>query len=94
MHGCERRAFVAEMTLKYCAGSARKAESLFGWGREMVETGLGEARAGVVCLSAKPLTTGRKRWEENYPEAAADLRRLAEEHAQQEPSFTSTVAFR
>jgi len=93
MHGCERRAFVAEMTLKYCAGRARNAESLFGWGREMVETGLGEARTGVECLSAKPLTTGRKRWEEKYPEAAADLCRLAEEHAQQEPSFTSTMAF-
>jgi len=39
------------------------------------------------------MATGRKRWEETYPEAAADLRRLAEEHAQQEPSFTSTIAF-
>ena len=32
MHGAERRAFQAEMTLKYCQGQARQAETLFGWG--------------------------------------------------------------
>ena len=39
MHGAERRAFVAEIALKYCNGNARQAEQVFGWGREMVETG-------------------------------------------------------
>jgi len=93
MHGAERRAFVAEMALKYCGGSARKAEEVFGWGREMVETGLGEKRTGIECLSAKPNFTGNKCWEEKHPAAATDLRRLAEEHAQQDPSFNSTIAF-
>jgi hypothetical protein len=32
MTGVKRRAFQAQMTLKYCQGSARKAERLFGWG--------------------------------------------------------------
>jgi hypothetical protein len=34
MHGAERRAFQAEMALKYCQGSARLTETVFGWGRE------------------------------------------------------------
>jgi hypothetical protein len=35
----------------------------------------------------------RKRWEEKYPEAAAVLRELAEAHAQQDPTFRSTLAY-
>jgi hypothetical protein len=84
MHGAERRAFVAQIALKYCNGNARQAEQVFGWGREMVETGLAEKRTRIVCVGAKASFTGNKRWEEKHPEAAADLRRLAEEHAQQE----------
>jgi len=93
MHGAERRAFVAEIVLKYCNGNARQAERVFGWGRAMVETGLGEKRTGIVCVGAKVSFTGNQRWEEKHPEAAADLRRLAEEHAQQDPSFRTTIAF-
>ena len=93
MHGAERRAFVAHMALKYCNGNARQTEQVFGWGREMVETGLGELRTGIVCISAKASFTGNQRWEEKHPEVAADLRRLAEEHAQQDPTFRSTIAF-
>jgi hypothetical protein len=66
MHGAERRAFVAEIALKYCNGNARQAEQVFGWGRKMVETGLGERRTGIVCVSAKASFTGNKRWEEKH----------------------------
>jgi hypothetical protein len=93
MHGAERRAFVAEIALKYGKGSARQTEQVFGWGREMVETGLGEKRTGVVCVGANASFGGNKCWEEKHLEAGADLRRLAEEHAQQDPSFRSTIAF-
>ena len=93
MHGAERRSFAAEMALKYCGGSARKTEQVFGWGREMVATRLGEKRTGILCVSAKATFTGNKRWEERHPEAAAELCRLAEEHGQQDPSFRSTVVF-
>lgn len=93
MHGAERRCFAAEMALKYCDGNARQAEQLFGWGRAMVETGLGEKRTGIVCLSAKGNFTGNKRWEEKHPEAAEQLCRLAEAHSQQDPSFHTTLAF-
>ena len=39
MTGEKRRGFPAEMTLKYCEGSARKAERLLGWGRRNVQLG-------------------------------------------------------
>ncbi|CDN13233.1 hypothetical protein RintRC_2846 [Richelia intracellularis] len=34
MNGVERRGFQGEMTLKYCQGRARLAQTVFGWGRE------------------------------------------------------------
>jgi len=91
--GFKRRAFQAEMTLKYCQGSARLAESQFGWNRRTVTMGLGEQRTGVICQGAQSAFGGNKRWEERQPAAAAALKQLAESHAQQEPSFTSSIAF-
>ena len=93
MTGAARRAFQAEMTLKYCHGRARFAETLVGWSRDAVEVGLAERRTGIRCLGAHSAWSGRKRWEEKYPEAAAALRELAEAHAQQDPTFRTTVAY-
>ena len=91
--GAKRRAFQAEMTLKYCNGSARQAEDAFGWNRRTVATGLGEKHTGVTCQGAQSELSGNKRWEEREPAAAAALKQLAEAHAQQEPSFSSSIAF-
>lgn len=87
MTGAERRAFMAEMALKYCSGSARLAETVFSWGRETVEVGLAEKRTGLICFGAQSAYCGRQRWEERQPEAAAVLRQLAEAQAQQDPTF-------
>jgi Rhodopirellula transposase DDE domain len=93
MTGAARRAFQAEMTLKYCHGSARFAETVLGWSRDAVEVGLAEHRTGIVCLGAHSAWSGRKRWEEKYPEAAAALGEMAEAHAQQDPTFRTTLAY-
>ena len=93
MLGPERRAFQAAMTLKYCAGSARRAEVVFGWSREAVELGLHEQRTGVVCLSAQSAVAGNKLWEQKHPEVADALWALAQSHAQQDPTFRSTLSF-
>jgi Rhodopirellula transposase DDE domain len=93
MSGPTRRAFEAEMTLKYCEGSPLLAEIIFGWGRHTVEVGLAERRTGIRCLGAQAAFSGRKRWEDVQREAAEDLRRLAEAHAQQDPTFRTTLAY-
>ena len=81
MSGAERRAFQAAMALKYCAGSPRQAEALFGWSRQAVELGLHAHCTGVVCLSAQSAFAGDKLWEEKYPDAAAVLWELAQAHS-------------
>ena len=46
MNGVERQDFQPEMTLKYCQGRARLAQTVFGWGRENIELGLVEKEQG------------------------------------------------
>jgi hypothetical protein len=81
------------MALKYCGGDSLLAETTFGWGRHTVAVGLAERRTGIVCLGAQSAFSGRKRWEDTQPEAAAALKRLAEAHAQQDPTFRTTLAY-
>jgi hypothetical protein len=93
MTGAKRRAFQAEMTVKYCARNARQAERMFGWGRETIGLGLAERRTGLICMGAQVASSGRKCWEEQHPQAAAALRQLAEAHAQQDPTFRTLLAY-
>ena len=92
MTGSERRAFQAEMAVKYCSGSARCAEEVFGWSREAVRLGLNEKRTGIVCVGHHAFC-GAKLWEQKHPEVAEALWRLAESHAQQDPTFRTTLSF-
>lgn len=91
--GPKRRAFEAEMTLKYCGGNSLMAEAVFGWGRQTVARGLGERRTGIICLGAQAAFSGRKRWEEQHPHVAQALCQLAEAHAQQDPTFRTCLAY-
>ena len=93
MTGPKRRAFQAEMALKYCRGNPLLAELIFGWGRRTVEVGRAERRTGIICLGAQAACSGRKRWEDTHPEAAEALCQLAEAHAQQDPTFRTTLAY-
>ncbi|MEH1899455.1 MAG: transposase [Nostoc sp.] len=93
MSGVERRSFQAQMTLKYCQGSARQAETVFGWGRQNIEVGLAEKRTGITCVGLQSTFSGAKLWEEKQPEAALSLLHLAESHAQQDPTFKTSLAY-
>jgi len=44
-------------------------------------------------IGAQARFSGIQRWEKREPEAAAVLRQLAEAHAQQDPTFNSTIAY-
>ncbi|MEO1297004.1 MAG: transposase [Cyanobacteria bacterium J06636_16] len=93
LSGPARRAFQAEMALKYCEGNPRRAERLFGWGRQTVALGLAEKHHQIICVGSQSGFAGNKRWEERYPDAAAALVTLAEAHSQQDPSFKTSIAY-
>ena len=92
MTGDTRRAFQAEMTLKYCAGNARLAETVFGWGRHTIELGLAERRTGMICVGAQSADSGRKRWEDTQPQAAQALRQRAEAQTPHAPTLRTSLA--
>jgi transposase len=87
-----RRQFQADMALKYCNGSARQAEAVFGWGRAAVETGLNEVRTGIRCLDACH-RRGRKKTEELWPQLEEHVHRLVDPQAQADPKFQTPLAF-
>ena len=93
MLGAQRRSFEAAMAVKYCRGSARQAEVVFGWSRHTVEVGLHERRSGIICLGAQEAFCGNKLWEEKHPEVAEVLWSLAKTHSQQDPTFRSTLSY-
>ena len=90
--GHKRRRFQAEVALQYCGGSARRAESAFGWGRDAVETGLNELRTGIRCVEDFE-SRGRKTTEAVHPELEGHVRRLVDPHAQADPKFQTAFAF-
>lgn len=90
--GYKRRRFQAEVANKYCQGSARKAETIFGWGRDAVNTGLNELRTGIRCLDACHLR-GRKKAEDQCPAIQDHIHRLVEPQAQADPKFQTTLAY-
>jgi hypothetical protein len=90
--GHKRRRFQAEMAHQYCGGSARSAETTFGWGREAVHTGLNELRSGIRCLEAFE-SRGRKATEDLHPAVEEHIRRLVDPHAQADPKFQTPFAY-
>lgn len=90
--GFQRRQFQAQMAIKYCGGSARHAETTFGWGRDAVNTGLNELRTGIRCLDAYHLR-GRKKTEELCPAISEHIHKLVEPQSQADPKFQTPFAF-
>jgi len=88
LRGHQRRLFIAEVALELCSGSARQAESRFGWGRDTVTKGMHELQQGIRCQE-NFAARGRPRWEEQVPQRAEDIRTLAEPHTHADPELKS-----
>jgi hypothetical protein len=90
--GTLKRDFMAKVTEDYLDGSARRAETVFGWNRHSVQLGLHERRTGIVCVD-NYCARGRNKSEEKLPNLEADIRSLVERHTQADPKFQSTFAY-
>ena len=90
--GYQRRQFQAEVALRYCQGSARQAERLFGWGRDAVHTGLNELRSGIRCVDNFS-DRGRPKTEEQNPALVEQIQAIVEPECQADPKFQTPLAF-
>ena len=80
------------MALKFCHGSPRKTETLFGWRRDAVNTGLNELRTGIRCVDNAG-AWGRKKTDETYPRMKQRIRQIVEPHLQADPKFQTTRVY-
>jgi len=90
--GFRRRQFQAETAIKYCQGNPRRAEQVFGWGRDAVNTGLNELRTGIRCVDDFS-TRGRRRTEEQQPELVQEIHALVDSRSQADPKFQTSLAY-
>ena len=90
--GAKRRQFEAQVAVNYCQGSARKAETIFGWGRVTVQAGLEELRTGRPRQD-RYRQRGRRKAEEKLPPLELDIRKLLDPQSQTDPKFQSSFLF-
>ena len=90
--GAKRRAFQAQVVLDYLDGSARRAETVFGWSHRTVRLGLNELRSGIRCLE-RFSARGHRKTEAKQPQLAEDIRFLADPESQVDPTFQSPFQY-
>ena len=88
LKGHQRRLFQAEVARALCGGNPRAAERRFGWGRDAVATGLGEARLGIRCAE-NFAARARRPSEVKDPQLAADIRAVVEPRTLADPELKS-----
>jgi hypothetical protein len=90
--GPKRRQFEAQVALDYLGGSARKAQTVFGWSSKTVALGLNELRTGITCIDNFTMR-GRRRCEEVQPRLLEDILALVEPQSQTDPKFQSRFKY-
>lgn len=89
LKGYERRLYMARVVKVLGRGGQLFASQEFGWGRDTIRKGTRELETGFVCYD-NYAARGRKRTENRLPNLLADMRAIAEQHSQTDPSFQST----
>lgn len=90
--GYLRRQFQAEVAGQYCEGNPRRAETVFGWGRDAVKLGLQERRTGIRCVDDYS-SRGRHKTEDKFPALTAEIQALVEPESQADPKFQTPLAY-
>ena len=90
--GYKRRAFIAEISTDYFDGNARKTEREMGWGRDTIETGMGEIRTGVRCIDHYS-GRGKKRTEDKLLGLEDAIQAIVEPHTQADPDFQNPYSY-
>ncbi len=88
LKGYQKREYIAQISLEYFQGNARKTEREMGWGRECVQKGIKEKETGIRCIDNYK-ATGRKRTEDKIPNLSKDIISLADLQTQADPSMKS-----
>jgi transposase len=86
--GAERRRYMAR-AVEQLGLSQRQAQRCLGWGRDTLRKAQHEVRSGITCHDATACR-GRKPAEFHLPHLLDDLRAIAHDHCQTDPTFATT----
>ena len=91
--GTKRRKFQANVAIDYLCSNSRKAERIFGWGRDTVEKGLRELRTGIQCISNFKSRGNKNTEEKGNQKLKDDICCLAEPKSQTDPKFQTAFKY-
>lgn len=89
LKGHERRTFMAQVVKLLGKGGQRCAERELNWNRGTIRKGMHELESGFACEDAFS-ARGRKRAEEHLPNLLEDIKAIADEQSQADPTFKTT----
>ncbi len=89
LKGHQRRLYMARVVKALERGGQLLASRELGWGRNTIRKGMHELETGFICYD-NYAARGRKRTEERLPHLLDDIRAIADQHSQTDPSFRST----
>jgi len=89
LKGHARRVFMARIVKALGRGGPSQAERELGWCRKTIGKGLRELESGVP-IQDNFAARGRKRAEEHLPQLLEDIRIIADEASQTDPTFQTT----
>lgn len=89
LKGHERRVFMARVVKLLGKGGQRRAERELDWNRGTIRKGKHELESGIACEDAFS-ARGRKRAEEHLPNLLEDIKAIADEQSQTDPTFRTT----
>ena len=89
LKGHAKRLYMARVAKTLGRGGASVLSRELGWSRDTISKGLKELSHGLICYDNYQ-ARGRKRAEERLPRLLDDIRAIAEQHSQTDPSFESS----
>jgi hypothetical protein len=89
LKGPQRRLYMARAVKALGRGGQLLASRELGWGRNTIRKGMHELETGFICYD-NYAARGRKRTEERLPHLLDDMRAIADQHSQTDPSLQST----
>lgn len=89
LKGHQKRLYMARVVKALGRGGQAYASRELGWDRNTIRKGQRELETGFRCVDNYQ-ARGRKRTEERLPQLIEDIRAIAEQHSQTDPTFQST----
>lgn len=89
LKGHAKRLYMARVAQTFGRGGPSLLSRELGWSRDTISKGLKELSSGLICYDNYG-ARGRKRAEGQLTNLLDDIRTIADQHSQTDPSFEST----